>query len=75
MERQHQVSITRCRFLIHPAMTGSDLIAADLFSKSGLAQVLAPVIITSERMRPTIPYGIVTGDITGGSAIVWSRTN
>jgi alkaline phosphatase D len=75
MARQHQVSITRRRFLIRSAMTGSGLIAADLFSKSGLAQVWALVIITSERMRPKIPYGLVSGDITGGSAIVWSRTD
>jgi alkaline phosphatase D len=56
-------------------MVGSGLIAADLFSKSALAQVSAPAIITSERMRPKIPYGVARGDITGGSAIVWSRTD
>src|SRR5919199_6743567 len=75
MERQHQGSITRRRFLIRSVMTGGSIIAADLFSKSGLAQGSAPAIITSDRMRPNIPYGVVSGDITGGSTIVWSRTD
>src|SRR5919202_2876403 len=75
MERQHQGSITRRRFLIRSVMTGGSIIAADLFSKSGLAQGSAPAIITSDRMRPNIPYGVASGDITGGSTIVWSRTD
>lgn len=75
MERQHQRNITRRRFLLSSAMTGGGIIAADFFSKSGLAQVSAPAIVTSDNARPNIPYGVASGDITSGSAIVWSRTD
>lgn len=75
MERNHQRNITRRRFLLSSAMTGGGIIAADLFSKSGLAQVWAPAIVTSDTARPNIPYGVASGDITSGSAIVWSRTD
>jgi alkaline phosphatase D len=35
----------------------------------------APAIVTSERLRPQIPSGIQTGDVTADRAIVWSRTD
>lgn len=75
MERNHQRNITRRRFLLSSAMTGGSIIATDLLSKSGLAQVSAPAIVTSDNARPNIPYGVASGDITSGSAIVWSRTD
>lgn len=73
MERKDQGYITRRRFLLRSVITGGSLIVADAFSKSGLAQVKAPGIITSDKMRPTIPYGVASGDITTGSAMIWSR--
>jgi len=73
MERKNQHQITRRRFLLRSAITGSSLIAADVFSKSGLAQAKAPAIAKSDKMRPQIPYGVASGDITSGSAIIWSR--
>ncbi len=75
MERKHQQNITRRRFLLSSAMTGGGIIAADLLSKSGLAQVSAPAIVTSDKMHPKIPYGVASGDITGGNAIIWSRSD
>ena len=75
MERKNQGQITRRRFLLSSALTGGSIIATDLFSKSGLAQVRGPAIITSDNTRPNIPYGVASGDITGNSAIVWSRTD
>lgn len=35
----------------------------------------APAIITSDRLRPRLPSGIQSGDITSGRAIVWSRAD
>ena len=75
MERKHQGQITRRRFLLRSVLTGGSIIAADLFPKSGLAQVRSPALIQSDKTRPNIPYGVASGDITGNSAIVWSRTD
>jgi alkaline phosphatase D len=33
----------------------------------------APAIVASERSLPAAPYGAAVGDVTGGSAVVWSR--
>jgi alkaline phosphatase D len=35
----------------------------------------APAIITSQRMRPQVSYGIQIGDVLADRAIVWSRTD
>lgn len=75
MERKNQGQLSRRRFLIRSALTSGGIIAADFLSKSGLAQVSAPVIAISDRARPSNPYGVASGDITGNSAIVWSRTD
>ena len=73
MKHKNQGQITRRHFLLRSVLTGGSLIAADVFSKVGLAQVKAPGIITSDKMRPTIPYGVASGDITNGSVMIWSR--
>lgn len=75
MKSKNQGQMTRRRFLLNSALTGGSIIAADLFSKSGLAQVGAPSLIASDNGRPSIPYGVASGDITSGSAIIWSRTD
>ncbi len=75
MERKNQRKVTRRRFLLRSAIAGGSIIAADLLSKSGLAQVSAPAIITSDKRRPSIPYGVASGDITGGNALIWSRSD
>src|SRR4028119_1974425 len=75
MERKHQGHISRRRFLLKATLTGGGIIGTDLLSKSGLAQVSAPAIITSDKMRPQIPYGVASGDITSGNAIIWSRSD
>ncbi len=35
----------------------------------------APAIVTSERARPSSAFGVASGDVEGGRAIVWSRTD
>ena len=34
-----------------------------------------PTIITSDNQRPQVPFGVQSGDITPGRAIVWSRSD
>ncbi|MBD2020157.1 PhoD-like phosphatase N-terminal domain-containing protein, partial [Leptolyngbya sp. FACHB-36] len=65
--------MNRRQFLITSALTGGSVISASYLSK-GIAQS-APGIITSDKLRPAIPYGVATGDVTAGSAIVWSRSD
>ncbi len=35
----------------------------------------APAIIISETQRPQIPYGVQTGDVTSGRAVIWTRSD
>ena len=35
----------------------------------------APALITPDSARPGMPCGVATGDVAGGRAIVWSRTD
>jgi alkaline phosphatase D len=47
-------------------------------SLSGIAASLtpgSPGLIASDRMRPKMPYGIMSGDITGNQAVVWSKSD
>lgn len=67
----HQIS--RRKFLLTSALTGGGIIAADILSKRGFAQ--SPGIVTSEKMRPQIPYGATTGDLSGNSAVIWSKSD
>jgi alkaline phosphatase D len=73
VERNPANRLSRRKFLLGSALTGGGIIASNLVSKSGFAQ--APGIVTSDKMRPQIPYGVASGDITGNSAVIWSRTD
>lgn len=64
--------INRRSFLLGSAFT-SGAVAASLLSPSRQVKAQAPGIVTSDKMRPTIPYGVASGDITGNRAVVWSR--
>jgi alkaline phosphatase D len=65
--------VTRRKFLLKSSLTGGVILSSSLLPKSGFAQ--APAIVTSEKMRPQIPYGVASGDINGDSAVIWSRTD
>jgi len=40
-----------------------------------LAQSQAPSLIRPEHVRPLLPHGVMSGDVTDRRAIVWSRTD
>lgn len=73
MQGKFSQSVSRRKFIVRSVLAGGGIIAADLFSKSVLAQ--APGIVTSDKMRPQIPYGVSTGDISGNTAVIWSRSD
>jgi alkaline phosphatase D len=67
---------SRRQFLLTSATVTSTIIATDIinsFNKSIFAQ--APAIITSDKNRPQIPYGVMSGDVNNNSAVIWSRSD
>lgn len=40
-----------------------------------LAQGQAPAIVTRDAMRPQVPHGVMSGDVSADGAIVWSRAD
>ncbi len=36
---------------------------------------VAPAAVPSDRLRPLVPYGVQSGDVTSRSAIVWSKSD
>ncbi|MBW4595858.1 MAG: alkaline phosphatase D family protein [Brasilonema angustatum HA4187-MV1] len=74
MKSNFPLKINRRQFLLTSAITSGGIIATNLLSKStGFAQ--APAIITPDKARPSIPYGVASGDINGNRAVVWSRSD
>jgi len=39
-------------------------------ARPALAQGAGPALITPDKSRPPVPYGVMTGDVTAGRAIV-----
>ena len=75
MQRKFSQRVNRRQFLLGSALTGGGLIATEIASKSLLAKAVTPGIVTSDKMRPTIPYGVASGDITNTGAVIWSRSD
>jgi len=63
---------TRRTFLRRAAAGAGTLLGA---GKTIAAQAQAPAIVTAERLRPQITSGVMSGDITRDSAMLWSRTD
>ena len=62
--------ISRRGLLVGGAAFGGAVLRGGL--PTGLA---APAIVTPDGERPQIPFGVMSGDPTGGRAIVWSKTD
>jgi alkaline phosphatase D len=74
MEFKPTSKLNRRQFLLTSAVTGGGIVANNFLSKSRVfAQ--APAIITSEKMRPGIPYGVACGDISDDNLVIWSRSD
>jgi alkaline phosphatase D len=67
--------MNRRGFLKQSALAAGSLATASLGGRRAWAQATAPGAVTSDRMRPAVPYGVQSGDVTGDRAIVWSRTD
>ncbi|MGH9831522.1 MAG: alkaline phosphatase D family protein, partial [Blastocatellia bacterium] len=63
--------MNRRSFLFHTAMASGGLLSAKLLNKPTPPQA----IIVSDKMRPVIPFGAQSGDITANRAVIWSRSD
>jgi alkaline phosphatase D len=65
---------TRRSLLCRSALAGCGLLAMGTRAGRALAPA-APAVITSERMRPRLPYGVQSGDLLEDRAIIWARAD
>jgi alkaline phosphatase D len=65
-------TLSRRRFLGSSLALGSGLVTTRLPATLAAG---APAIVTAQSLRPLVPSGVQTGDVTDTRAIVWSRTD
>lgn len=63
--------LKRRQFLLQTAMTTGSIFTTNLWLQSNLAPT--PALITLDKNRPNIPYGVASGDINSNRAVIWSR--
>jgi len=66
--------LNRREFLLRSAVTAGGIIVTNVVSKSPVFGQ-APAIITSDKMRPSIPYGVASGDISNDGIVIWSKSD
>src|SRR5215510_15319222 len=67
--------ISRRALLSSVALAGASVLARGARQRGPWAQGTPPALVTSDSARPSIPYGVASGDVTGDAAIIWSRSN
>ena len=67
--------ISRRALLSSVALAGASVLVRGVSQRGPWAQGTAPALVTSDSARPSIPYGVASGDVTSDAAIIWSRTN
>ena len=75
LRRPIATGLTRRKLLQRSVLAGGALATAKLLQGSAFAQQRAPAVITSERMRPSLPSGVQSGDLVGDRAILWARAD
>jgi alkaline phosphatase D len=56
-----------------PRLTRRDFVRRSL--GAGAALVSAPAVLRAQASKPSAPYGIAAGDVSGARALVWSRSD
>ena len=67
--------ISRRAFVLSVTLARVSVLARGVGQRGPWAQGTAPALVTSDSLRPSIPYGVASGDMTSDAAIIWSRTN
>src|SRR5207245_8341365 len=65
----------RLRVLRQSALAVGGVPTTSLVRRLVWAQTTAPAVVTSDKTRPAVPYGVQSGDVMSDRAIVWSRTD
>jgi alkaline phosphatase D len=63
------------RSLIKGLLSGAGIALTGSRIGDVLAQGVAPAVVTSDKLRPQVPGGVMSGDVTATSGIVWSRAD
>jgi alkaline phosphatase D len=63
------------RTLLKGLVSGTGLALTGAGLADALAQGVAPAVVTADKLRPQLPGGVMSGDVTATSGIVWSRTD
>ena len=63
------------RTLLKGLVSGTGLALTGAGLADALAQGVAPAVVTADKSRPQLPGGVMSGDVTATSGIVWSRTD
>ena len=63
------------RIFLRQAAVGTGALLGGPALRFAAAQQGAPAVIASDAMRPQMPSGVMSGDVTQGSAMLWSRTD
>ena len=63
------------RTLLKGLVSGTGLALTGAGLADALAQGVAPAVVTADKLRPQLPSGVMSGDVTATSGIVWSRTD
>ena len=71
----HRKILTRRSLLQNTAIASAGIAASSVIPSRGFSQSAATGIITSDGQRPTLPYGVQTGDLIGDRSILWARAN
>jgi alkaline phosphatase D len=74
-EGEHMALISRRAFLSSVVLAGASVLARGIGQHGPWAQGTAPALVTSDSARPSIPYGVASGDVSSETAIIWSRSN
>ena len=67
--------LTRRSLLQRSALVGCGFLTSSILPVRAFAANAATGIITGDGQRPTLPYGVQTGDLAGNRAILWARAN
>src|SRR4051812_41539889 len=74
-EGKRMAIMSRRVFLSSVALAGASVLTGGISRCGPLAQGTAPALVTADSTRPSIPYGVASGDVTNDAATIWSRTN
>jgi alkaline phosphatase D len=74
LRRPISTGFTRRTLLQRSALAGGAMAAGTLLPARGFAQQ-SPAVITSDALRPGVPYGVQSGDLAGDRAILWARAD